>query len=74
MELSIVVPIYNEEENVRLLHERVASAMAESGIEFELILVDDGSSDGSFPLLQELAGQDRLETDQPGSILRKKTQ
>ena len=59
VELSIVVPIYNEEENVRLLHERVASAMAESGIEFELILVDDGSSDGSFPLLQELAGQDR---------------
>jgi glycosyltransferase involved in cell wall biosynthesis len=58
VELSIVVPIYNEEENVRLLHERVSAALDASAIEFELILVDDGSSDGSYPLLKAVAEQD----------------
>ena len=59
VELSIVVPIYNEEENIPLLHERVSSAMHEAGLDYELILVDDGSADGSFRLLKELAAKDR---------------
>ncbi|HYS43009.1 MAG TPA: glycosyltransferase family 2 protein [Geobacteraceae bacterium] len=58
MDLSIVVPIYNEEENIPALHECVTAALAQSGLEYELILVDDGSSDGSFPLLQGVAGKD----------------
>ena len=58
MELSIVVPIYNEEENIRALHESVAAALNNSGLDYELILVDDGSTDGSFPLLKEIAGLD----------------
>lgn len=59
MELSIVVPIYNEEETIPHLHARVSDALTGSGIDYELILVDDGSSDGSFALLREIAQQDR---------------
>lgn len=59
VELSIVVPIYNEEETIPHLHARVSDALTESGIDYELILVDDGSSDGSFALLREIAQQDR---------------
>ncbi|BBA69160.1 glycosyltransferase family 2 protein [Geobacter sulfurreducens] len=59
MELSIVVPIYNEEETIPHLHARVSDALAGSGIDYELLLVDDGSSDGSFALLREIAQQDR---------------
>jgi glycosyltransferase involved in cell wall biosynthesis len=59
VDISIVVPIYNEEENVPALHDAVTVALAASGLDYELILVDDGSSDGSFPLLQAVAAQDR---------------
>ncbi len=58
MDLSIVVPIYNEEESLSLLHERVTASLENTGLDYELILVDDGSSDRSFLLLKELAVQD----------------
>ncbi|GFE57766.1 glycosyltransferase family 2 protein [Geobacter sp. AOG1] len=58
MDLSIVVPIYNEEENIFALHDSIEKALAATGLEYELILVDDGSSDGSFSLLKELAARD----------------
>jgi glycosyltransferase involved in cell wall biosynthesis len=58
VDISIVIPIYNEEENIPALHESVTAALAGSGLEYELILVDDGSSDGSFALLQGVAGKD----------------
>ena len=59
LELSVVVPIYNEEENIPHLHERITQALTDSGLAYELILVDDGSSDNSYKLLQGLASQDR---------------
>lgn len=59
MELSIVVPIYNEEENIPELYARITGALASVAFEYELILVDDGSSDGSWPLLTGIAEKDR---------------
>jgi len=59
VDVSIVVPIYNEEENILALHEKLTQALVASSLDYELILVDDGSSDRSYLLLQELAGKDR---------------
>jgi len=55
LDVSIVVPVYNEEESVTLLVEEVHAAMDPTGKRFELVLVDDGSSDGTWPLLERLA-------------------
>jgi glycosyltransferase involved in cell wall biosynthesis len=57
-ELSIIVPAYNEEDNVGLLHEAVVAAMSGLGESFELIFVDDGSSDQTFARLAEIAARD----------------
>jgi glycosyltransferase involved in cell wall biosynthesis len=54
-QVSVVIPIYNEEENLPDLVERVGTALARAGRSFELICVDDGSRDESAPLLSELA-------------------
>ncbi len=59
MELSVVVPVYNEEENIRALHESITSALSGNVPDFEMILVDDGSSDGSFSQLEQIAGTDK---------------
>lgn len=58
MDVSIVVPIYNEEENILPLYQRVTEAMATSQLTYELILVDDGSKDSSYSFLQKVAAQD----------------
>lgn len=51
MDLSVVVPIYNEEESIPTLLEEVAQALDPTGLDYELICVDDGSRDRSFELL-----------------------
>lgn len=58
MDLSIVVPIYNEEENVPALHASISAALAATPLVYEIILVDDGSSDNSFSLLKKIAQDD----------------
>lgn len=55
MNVSIVIPVYNESENVRDLVARVGEAMLPTGREFELICVDDGSRDDTASILAELA-------------------
>lgn len=55
---SIIAPIYNEKDNLHELHRRVSEVMNSMGQPWELILVDDGSSDGSTELIRELAKQD----------------
>lgn len=54
-DVSIVVPIYNEVENLPDLVERIAQVMAGTALGFELLAVDDGSTDGSRQVLRELA-------------------
>ena len=54
-DVSIVIPMYNEVENLRELVETVGQAMAGTDFSFEMIAVDDGSSDGSAGLLEALA-------------------
>ena len=56
--LSIVVPVYNEEENVPLLHEAICAVCDPQNIRFELILTDDGSKDGSWPAIEKLVATD----------------
>ena len=58
MKYSVVIPIYNEEENIPLLHERLTKVMVELGETYELILVNDGSADSSFKMLQDIAAKD----------------
>lgn len=58
MQTSIIVPIYNEVENIPLLVEQVGAVMDSLEGPSELLLIDDGSQDGSAELLDELAEQD----------------
>ncbi|OQX95494.1 hypothetical protein B6I21_05140 [candidate division KSB1 bacterium 4572_119] len=53
MEISIVVPIYNEEENVALLHESISNVMEKMNKRYEIIMVDDGSSDTTLTVLKQ---------------------
>jgi glycosyltransferase involved in cell wall biosynthesis len=55
--LSLVIPAYNEQENVAFLLERVGAALAPIGKPFEVILVDDGSTDDTPRLLAEAMGR-----------------
>ncbi len=54
-QVSVVIPIYNEEENLPDLVDRVGTALARSRRSFELICVDDGSRDGSAQVMAQLA-------------------
>jgi glycosyltransferase involved in cell wall biosynthesis len=58
MTLSIVVPLYNEEENVSELHEKLKSVLDATGREYEIIFVDDGSIDRTLVLLQRIQAAD----------------
>ena len=61
-ELSIVVPLFNEEESLPLLVEKLLLALRPLGRSFELVLVDDGSSDRTADVLrQQAAGAPELE-------------
>jgi glycosyltransferase involved in cell wall biosynthesis len=54
MELSIVIPVYNEEENVEPLVQEIKSALEQLGKGYEIVIVDDGSTDGTFEVLVRL--------------------
>ena len=56
--LSIVVPVFNEVDNIIPLYESVCAALDDAPHEFELIMVDDGSDDGSHDRLKSLVTQD----------------
>ncbi len=58
MELSVVIPIYNESLNIQALCAEVTAALQGCGLTYELILVDDGSVDASFAIMEEVARDD----------------
>lgn len=58
VDISIVLPILNEEKNLEELHSRLTDTLAKLGREYEIIAVDDGSTDGSFEALKQLHHRD----------------
>lgn len=58
IDLSVVVPLYNEEENVELLYRRICQALQDTELEYEIFLVDDGSQDHTLEIAAGLACSD----------------
>lgn len=56
--ISIVTPVYNEEDNVVFFHEEITKVMKTTGMDYELIYVNDGSKDRTDELIRELAEKD----------------
>lgn len=57
--ISAVIPIFNEADVVRELYRRLVAVLENQGRPFEIVFVDDGSSDGSLEILKEIAAADR---------------
>src|SRR4051794_23409230 len=57
-DISIVIPVYNEEGNLRQLHSRLTAVMTSIGKRYEIVYIDDGSKDNSVPMLTEMASKD----------------
>ena len=59
MDLSVVVPVYNEEESINELAERIENICTGNKLEYEIIFIDDGSSDSSWKVITALAGKNK---------------
>ena len=57
--ISIVIPVYNEEDNVKALHMKLTDILPTITENYEIIFVDDGSTDNSFALLNEISREDK---------------
>jgi len=57
--ISIVVPVYNEEENVPILYDRLKEVLEKIPYDYEIIFVDDGSTDRTREILEEIASKDK---------------
>ena len=58
LDVSVVVPLFNEEDSVRPMHAAIVNAVEPLGVTFEIVFVDDGSSDGTARLVDEIARAD----------------
>ena len=58
MTVSVVIPLYNEEENVQELHGNLKAVLEKNSLEYEILYVDDGSSDRTLELLQQIQSKD----------------
>ncbi len=54
MDLSIVIPLYNEEESLPELSDWIGKVMKENNFSYEIIFIDDGSSDNSWQVIENL--------------------
>jgi glycosyltransferase involved in cell wall biosynthesis len=57
-ELSVIVPFYNEQENIRRMHAAIVAAIEPIGVPFEMVLVNDGSKDRTLELATDIARED----------------
>ncbi|MCK4553668.1 glycosyltransferase family 2 protein [Candidatus Parcubacteria bacterium] len=58
MKISLIIPIYNEDRNLNELFSKINSVLRDLNLDYEIIAIDDGSTDNSFNVLRELAGHD----------------
>lgn len=58
LDLSIIVPLYNEEESIVPLYESIVKSVGELGLEYEIVFVDDGSRDSTFAMGRKLCEKD----------------
>ena len=58
MDISVIIPAFNERESLPELSAWIARVMQENGYSYEVLIVDDGSTDGSWDAIRELAGAD----------------
>jgi len=59
MTISIVIPLYNEEENIELLHEKLKKTLDSLNKEYEILFIDDGSTDKTLSILEEIQARDK---------------
>src|SRR5207247_6383781 len=57
--ISVILPVLNEQDNLEPLHDRLTEALEPLGRDYEVIYVDDGSTDGSWEGLKKIAARDR---------------
>ncbi len=57
--ISVVIPAYNEEENIPILYEKLKKVLENLGEDYEIIFVDDGSTDRTYGILKEIAQKDK---------------
>ena len=62
IDLSIIIPVFNELENVAPLHAEIHQALDPTTIDYEILFVDDGSKDGTSKVLRELQALDPKRT------------
>jgi len=58
LQCSVVVPLYNEASTLEELYGRLSATLRQTGLSYEIILVDDGSTDGTLPVMKDVAEKD----------------
>ena len=59
MDLSVIIPCYNEQECLPLLFDRATDVFGAAGLDYELVFINDGSKDRTWPLIEEFAASER---------------
>lgn len=57
-EISVIIPLYNEQDNIKPLYAEICNVLNNAGIPFEMIFVDDGSTDNSLSIIKDLSKRD----------------